>query len=127
MWEAEDPDNLRAIRSHLQRWVLPLGDDDGNPLPGYTVINVGLPTFSRSRRSTQPLRWTAAPATSPRISGSAAVTASSDYFLERGWITSVAHRYRDIVDPATMAPERYRPSVLQWYMRLRGPRPRERP
>ena len=82
---------------------------------GYTAVNVGLPTFTVIEQvyAAAPLDGSTRDLTAAKRA--AAVTASSDYFLKRGWITSPI---TNIVDPATMAPERYRPSVLQWYMRF---------
>ena len=107
VWEAEDPPENTPFGA--------LEDDQGDPLPGYTVVNVGLPTFSVIEQvyAAAPLDGSTRDLTAAQRT--AAVTASSDYFLERGWITSPI---TSIVTPATMAPDRYRRSVLQWYMRF---------
>ena len=111
VWEAEDP----ASPGNTTSPISTPSDVDGNPIPGYTAVNVGVPTFSVIEQvySAAPLDGSTRDLTATQRT--AAVAASSDYFLERGWITSPI---TNIVDPATMAPERYRPSVLQWYMRF---------
>ena len=114
VWESEDPASPGDTVAPISDPV----DADNNPLPGYTAVNVGLPTFSVVEQvyAAAPLDGSARDLTAAQRT--AAVTASSDYFLARGWIASPIV---NIVDPATMAPERYRPSVLQWYMRFAAP------
>ena len=101
IWEAEDPisdgDTVAPMTG-------PLDDTTGEPLPGYTVVNVGLPTFSVIE-SVYTNVLTAA-------QRSTMLTAWSGYMLGRGWIQTALTAFT--APPVT---ERYEPSSRQWAMR----------
>ena len=98
MWEAEDPPS-----SGPALW--PPEDADGVPLPGYTVLDIGLPTFSVIEQVYS--------VTLAEYQRTVAMQCSSDYFLSRGWI---AAPWTIITDTLTI-PSRYEPSSRQWLMR----------
>lgn len=80
-------------------------DSSGVPLPGYTVLHVGLPTFSVVERV-----YTTVLTDSERAE---AMTCSSDYFLRRGWLSEP---WTTLIDTLNV-PTRYEPSSRQWLMR----------
>ena len=102
MWEAEDPISAGDT-------VPPLSvptDDLDVPLEGYSVVNVGLPTFSVIERV-----YTTVLTATQRVS---MLGCTNDYLTRRGWLTAPM---ASLVDTATMVPVRYQPSSLQWMMR----------
>ena len=78
----------------------------------------GLPTFSVIEQVYSPAPVDGSARDLTAAQRTAAVTASSDYFIKRGWITSPI---TNIVDPATMAPERYQAVRAPVVYALRGP------
>ena len=93
-WESEDP---------IPGALSPLGipqDDDGNDLPGYAALDVGLPDLDVVMAISASL--TSADRT-------ASMACAVDYYLSRGWIQS-GQTISDV-------PARYEPSSRQWLMR----------
>ena len=102
LWKAEDPISDDDT-------VAPIGvmtDDDGNPLPGYTIVNVGIPAYAVIGDVY------ADALTADRRA--AAVAAASAYFQSRRWISQPITA---IAAPDGF-PQHCRPSVRQWYMRF---------
>lgn len=95
MWEGEDPISVGDT-------VSPLGlpeDDNDVIIPGYTAVNVGLPSLAVIERLY---------ASIPR----AALACTRDYVTGRGWLDSLS----TLADLATIT-ARYEPSGRQWAMR----------
>ena len=96
IWESEDPAGSVAPLSIPQ-------DDDGNDLPGFTVVNVGLPSL---------------PVIEALYSGltlaqrTAALTCTGDYVESRGWLTA----FSTLANLGGIE-SRYEPSGRQWAMR----------
>ena len=96
IWESEDPAGSVAPLSIPQ-------DDDGNDLPGFTVVNVGLPSL---------------PVIEALYSGltlgqrTAALTCTGDYVQSRGWLTE----FSTLANLGGIE-SRYEPSGRQWAMR----------
>ena len=99
LWESEDPISGGGAPIEAP------ADESGTPLPGYTVVNVGLPTFSVIEQVFTTVL------TDPQET--AAMSCSSDYFVKRGWLSAP---WTDIAVPPTV-PTRYEPSSRQWMMR----------
>ena len=101
LWESEDP---------ISGGRAPIGvpeDESGTPLTGYTVLNVGLPTFSVTERLyTVVLTETQRETT---------LSTWGAYLVERGWLDTLP---TTLVDPVTMVSARYQPSAIQWLMRF---------
>ena len=99
MWEAEDP---ASIGDTVAPMSVPFDDDD-NPLPGFTIINVGLPALSVIE---------ALYATLPADQRTAALRSTGDYVMGRGWFYNLTS-----LSQLASIPARYEPSGRQWAMR----------
>ena len=100
LFESEDPAGTGAPFSY------PF-DDNGNTLPGYTVIDVGLPSLTVLEALYGDL---------PASQRTAAQDALDAYMIQRGWLTG-PHTHDTIAADYAAVVERYQPSVIQWAMR----------
>ena len=78
-------------------------DDDGNELPGYTVVNVGLPTLTVIESLYRGLTAT---------QRTAALSCTGDYVTGRGWLDAFS-----TLSDLSGIESRYEPSGRQWAMR----------
>ena len=99
MWEAEDPASIGDTVAPLSS---PLDADD-NPLPGYTVVNVGLPSLTVIE---------ALYATLTVDQRTPALSCTGDYVMGRGWLST----FSGLPNLSTIS-SRYEPSGRQWAMR----------
>ena len=97
LFEAEDPAGVGAPFSS------PL-DDDGNPLPGYTAVDVGIPSLATIQAV-----YTSDLTADQRT---AALSCTGDYVMGRGWLSSFSG-----LPNLSNIPARYEPSGRQWAMR----------
>ena len=102
MWESEDP---ISAGDTVPPMSVPTDDRDV-PLAGYSVVNVGLPTFSVIERL-----YSVVLTETQRTS---MLSCTNDYLVERGWLSAPMD---SLVDTATMVSTRYEPSSRQWMMR----------
>ena len=93
-WESEDPLPSGAPMS------IPAGS-------AFTVIDVGLPTFTVAER----LYTTVLTADQRETT----LSTWGAYLVERGWLDTLP---TTLVDPVTMVTARYQPSAVQWLMRF---------
>ena len=110
IYEAEDPVNAGDTEAPMST---PL-DDDGNLLPGYTAVNVGLPSLAVI---------SALYASTGIDERSDALNGLRGYLMGRGWITSAAASVDEMVNAVTATHCRAdgasscKPSARQWAMR----------
>ena len=96
IWESEDPAGSDPPISVPQ-------DAQGNDLPGFTVVNIGLPSLSVIE---------ALYATLPLAQRTAALTCTGDYVESRGWLTE----FSTLTNLGGIE-ARYEPSGRQWAVR----------
>ena len=101
LWESEDPAGPGSPIS------LP-DDDAGNVLPGFSTLDIGLPTFSVIEQVYSD-GLTAA-------QRDAMLTCTSDYLLMRGWTDGPLTNLVDYIGVRRVS-DRYEPSARQWMMR----------
>ena len=99
LWESEDPASIGDTVAPLS---VPL-DENNDPLPGYTVVNVGLPALTVIE---------ALYATLTATERTAALTCTGDYVMRRGWLSA----FTGLSDLSTIE-ARFEPSGRQWAMR----------
>ena len=104
IWEAEDPASIGDTVSPIS---IP-SDDNDIPLPGYTVVNVGLPSLAV-------LEALYGAMTDSQQTD--AQNALDTYLIQRGWLIG-QHTHDTIAVDYAAVVVRYQPSVIQWAMRF---------
>ena len=98
MWESEDPPESGPALGVQE-------DASGTPLAGYTVVDIGLPTYAVIEALYQ---------TRSMTERTDALACADAYVVGRGWISPGVHTLSQV---NTGVPERYEPSSRQWIMR----------